>query len=395
MGLNAADQEAAPAGPLLPPGTAQPSVPAPPPAPLPQQAPVPTAVNAPLDANSVLVLLASPKMRYEREFLLRTPNIGNDLGRRQMIADMYNAIAPRGTLTDAILHLEDAFWNLGQALQDWQRVERLLARGPGTLVQDTFNSRLDRTNARGGRHFEESKFKITVKTRTGDQTFSHDRANFDRNNPRDVLRLNRRRQEFIDRTIGPIPCPPQGKVGEWWHELEKWEVEQRYLSRDRHAAGFPNWSAMADEHNRAFAGRRLPGSVELPPDRPTNKVTQHINRAALNKHKDKGNQRHKYAQRDLEAEHQQQRQQLSTAWQEGFSATQADVSALDQEDAAAAAPTVGSLLAPAAPSAGAGTDGAGAGASGGSEAADASAQAGEDDEDGEEEPENEVGSEED
>lgn len=304
-------------------------------------------------------------MRYEREFLFRTPNIGNDLAQRQMMADMYNAIAPRGTLTDAILHLEDAFWNLGQALQDWQRVERLVARGPGTLVQDALNSRLDRTNARGGRRFEPSKLTMTVKTRTGDQTFLQRAANFDANNPRDVLRLNRRRQEFLDRAIGPIPCPPQGKEGEWWHDLEKWEVEQRYLARDRHAAGFPNWSGMADEHNRAFAGRRLPGSVENPPPRPTNKITQHINRAALNKHKEKGHDRHKYAQRDLEAEHQRQRQVLATAWQEGFSSSLADVAALDQEDAAAAGPADVALLAPVAPAAASGPGsgvGAGAGA---------------------------------
>lgn len=303
--------------------------------------PSPPAANGPLTAADVHAHLNSPAMRSERDNLFQTPNLGNDPRQLQMIADLHGEIAPEGNLTDAILHLEGAYWNFGQAWQDWRRVSRLLARLPGTLVQDSLNSRLDRSNARGGRHFELSKLSMTVRTDQGTSTADFGRPVFDANNPRDVLRLNRRRHSFMDRTIGPIPCPPQGKAGEWWHPLEKWDVERRYVVRDRRADGFPGWAGISNEHNRTFSDLRLPGSVLPPVVRPPNKVTQHINRAALNKHKNKGHERHKLAQRDLGLAHGERRQTLAEAWQLGFSATKADLEALDQEDALAAASLAG------------------------------------------------------
>lgn len=314
-----------------------------PPAPPARYPPPPPAPQSRMTAHDVFHRLADPAMDYARQYLFQTPNLGNDARQRQVIADMYNEIAPIGSLTEAIEYLEAAYWNFGQALQDWQRVqrlERIIANGQA-LRQDTRNSRLDRSNARGGNHFQVSKLKLEVK-KADDTTITgnFDRDNFDQNKPRDVLRLNRLRQDFLDREIGPLACPPQGKAGEWWHDLEKWEVERRYVLRDRHASGFPGWSEMADEHNRGFQNHRLPGNLIAPPVRKHNKITQHINRSALNKHKEKGQERHKFAQRDIDADHDKRRRMLEDAWKSGFSATKEDLDALDEEEMRAAAATL-------------------------------------------------------
>jgi hypothetical protein len=204
------------------------------------------------------------------------------------------------------------------------------------LVRDTLNSRLDRSNARGGAHFKVSKLKIEVKVAETDTvTETYSRPGFNHNDPCDILRLNRWRQSVFDREIGPLPCPPKGKEGDWWHDLEKWEVERRYVLRDPKSAGFPGWSEMADEHNFGFQNRRLPGSPLAPVVRKHNKITQHINRQGLNKHKDKGGDRHKHAQRDINADHDKIGRVLQDAFESGFSATKEDVDILDAEDAAA------------------------------------------------------------
>ena len=349
-GPSATPDPSATAGPSAPTGPARP--PAPPglePLPAPARLSIPPPAlsswppAAPVGAQApprpatgvdVRAALANPAMDYFRQLLFQTPNLGDDFEQYNVIADMYNELHIGGTIVDAVLYLEAAYWNFGQALEDWARDDRLRTEHlNGNLTEDEFNSRLDRSNARGGDRFETGKLTPVVKTKKGEVRADFDHANFDHNNPRDILRLNRQRQEFFDRTIGALPCPPKGREGEWWHDLEKWEVERRYVLKDRNGEGFPGWINMADDHNRGFKNRRLPGLLEPPPHRAHNKITQHINRSALNKHKDKGQERHKLAQAGLDTVHQKRRQALQDAWDKRFSSTLEDIRILNQEDA--------------------------------------------------------------
>jgi hypothetical protein len=327
-----------------------PSQPTPPPArqlPRPSRNPIPKAGPASypppprnnwlrINADDVFTMLAQARNDWDRSYPLLTPGLGNDAAQRQVIADMYNEMGPHGSLIEAIQQLEYAFWNFGQAVQDWRRVRALeneLAQGR-TLHRDTNNTRLDRSNARGGDAFDVTKLTLKVTDKTGKKvTRSFDSPTFDHTNPRDILRLNRQRQRFLDDTIGPLICKPQGKAGEWWHPLEQRAVERRYAYSER-TGKFPDWNTAAADHNRAFRNRRLPNSVEAPSERPGNKITQHVNRAALNKVKDKGDAeaRHKAAQEALTRKYEVQAQALEKAWKDGFSATLADVDAVEQED---------------------------------------------------------------
>ncbi|ETN46008.1 uncharacterized protein HMPREF1541_00191 [Cyphellophora europaea CBS 101466] len=114
---------------------------------------IPTAVNAPVTADDVRELLHALEMADARTYTFITRNIPSNLRQLQIIARIYNNMGPTRTLTNAITTLEDADWNLGEALQNWRRIERLRGLPAEARRQDQHNYMLDRSGARGGQRF--------------------------------------------------------------------------------------------------------------------------------------------------------------------------------------------------------------------------------------------------
>jgi hypothetical protein len=164
------------------------------------------------------------------------------------------------SILEAAIALEWANFNLGQALQDFLLDERLRALPRNELIQDKLNYSFELTPLQGG---SSSNGSVTVQTSGGLAKYDSKARNpgFDPNNPTEVLRLNRDRRLWIERTIGHLPYPSKGR-GERWNPIAQWEAAERFVRDFLTAQGAqPGWATMAADHSKLLEGVKLPGQI--------------------------------------------------------------------------------------------------------------------------------------
>jgi hypothetical protein len=230
---------------------------------------------------------------------------------------------PAVPLITAIILLEASNWIPSLALQDYHNHLRAAKwlRPEAWSARNTFNERLDRMPAQAGHLFSRSKLSITIKTSKdgkSTKTYTYDESlhgAFDHYSLRDLLRLNRERFDFLADNLGVRPTNRLGNDS--WHPLEKLDITQRYLARNRsNTPGFPDWKSLTRQHNEAFKEQPLPGWGVVAKQRVN--VDGDVNRWWLSQHAHKPtDQRHRAGQKDARAAIEGQKEEAKKRYEEG------------------------------------------------------------------------------